>query len=276
MNVLIFADMEGVCGIQTWEHVGGRGGRLYEEGRRLYTNEINAAVRGCKNAGARSIIAIDGHGGGYDPGKPFMSWIPDQLERGAEYVVGYPWARYVEPMQNGETDCVLFVGAHAMAGVPDGILCHTVSSESWYNAAINDTLVGESGIVAAIAGSFDVPCVFVSGDEATCREVKELLGAGVTATPVKQGLGRFSARNFAPADACALIELRVEQALKSKDSWPVPLKFKPPVTFKVDLQTPDRANSFLGRTGVEVTGPRSVQATGDTFWQAWDAFWYRT
>ena len=276
MNVLIFADMEGVCGIQSWEHVGGKGGPLYEEGRRLYTAEINAAVRGCKNGGAKSIIAIDGHGGGYEPGKPFMSWIPDLLERGAEYVVGFPWARYVEPMENGRCDCVVFVGAHAMAGVPDGVLCHTVSSETWYNATINDTPVGESGIVAAIAGTFDVPCVFVSGDVATCREVQELLGQGVATTPVKQGLGRFSARNFAPADACALIEQRLGQTLKNKDTWPQPLKFDPPVTFRVELATTDRANYYVGREGVEIVGPRTVQASGDNFWQAWDAFWYRT
>src|SRR5437899_10996522 len=114
MRVMIFADMEGVCGIQSWEHVGGQNPQ-YEEGRRLYTEEINAAVRGCKKGGATEIIALDGHGGGYNPGKPFMSWIPDRLERGAEYVVGYAWARYIEPMQNGGCDAVVLSGAPAMA-----------------------------------------------------------------------------------------------------------------------------------------------------------------
>jgi D-amino peptidase len=273
---MIFADMEGVCGIQSWEHVGGRGGPLYEEGRRLYTEEINAAIRGCKNAGASGIIALDGHGGGYDPGKPFMSWIPDRLERGAEYIVGYAWARYIEPMEKGECDCVLFVGAHAMAGTSDGVLSHTVSSETWYNAAINGTLVGESGIVAAVAGSFGVPAVFVSGDAATCREAQELLGEQVIAAPVKVGLGRFAAKNMAPADACELIEARVEQSLRNRANWPKPLTFTPPVTFKVELATPDRAAAFMGRTGVEIVGPRTVQAVGRTFWEAWDAFWYRS
>src|SRR6185437_16244513 len=101
--------------------------------------------------------------------------------------------------------------AHAMAGTPDGVLCHTVSSESWYNASINGTLVGESGIVAAIAGSWDVPGIFVSGDEATCREVQTLLGGGVVTAAVKKGLGRFSARHLSARDACALIEERSEQ-----------------------------------------------------------------
>ena len=66
------------------------------------------------------------------------------------------------------------------------------------------------------------------------------------------------------------------ESLRHREDWPQPLKFTPPVTFKVELATPDRVNSFLGRTGVEVTGHRTVQATGQTFWEAWDAFWYRT
>src|SRR5205085_11210120 len=115
-------------------------------------------------------------------------WIADQLEPGAEYVVGCEWTRYIRPIENRECDCVVFVGAHAMAGTPDGVLCHTVSSESWYNATINGTLVGESGIVAAVAGSLGLPGIFVSGDAATCREVQALLGESVVAAPVKEGL----------------------------------------------------------------------------------------
>jgi D-amino peptidase len=274
MRVYIFADMEGVSGVQSWEHVGGNTPR-YEEGRRLYTDEINAAVRGCKRAGATEIVAIDGHGGGYTGGKPFMSWIFDRLESGAEYVQGCEWTRYMTPLESGECDCVLFVGAHAMAGIADGVLCHTVSSEAWYNATINGTLVGESGIVAAIAGGFGVPAVFVSGDAATCREVQALCGEQVVTAPVKVGLGRYAARNMAPPDACRLIEERVMEALTHRDHWPSPLRFDPPVTFKVELATPDRAASFHGRKGVEIIGPRTVQASGETFWEAWDRFWYR-
>jgi D-amino peptidase len=163
-----------------------------------------------------------------------------------------------------------------MAGVSDGVLCHTVSSEAWYNAAINGTLVGESGIVAAVAGGFGVPAVFASGDAATCKEVQQLVGEKVVIAPVKTGLGRYAARNLAPGDACALIENGIEVALRDRANWPEPLTFTAPVTFKVELATPDRANAFMGREGVEIIGPRTVQATGDNFWAAWDKFWYRT
>ena len=52
MKVLIISDMEGVAGICRWEQVSaGRSG--YEEGRRLYTEELNAAVRGAFDGAPR-------------------------------------------------------------------------------------------------------------------------------------------------------------------------------------------------------------------------------
>lgn len=270
MRVMIWCDMEGVCGIQSWAQVGEPIGPRYEEGRRLYTQEVNAAVRGAKRAGASEIIVIDGHGGGY----PFMSFINEDLEPGADYVQGYPWSRYVAPMEDGGCDAALFVGAHAMAGTPDGNLCHTISTEAWYSADINGTFVGESGIIAAVVGSFGVPCVFVAGDTATCREVADLI-PGIEAVAVKEGLGRYAARNPAPSEARQRIEAGVFRALSTREAWPAPLVFEPPVTFTVELITPDATRSYRGRAGVEITGPRTVRASGDTFYAAWDRFWYR-
>jgi D-amino peptidase len=270
VRVLLWCDMEGVAGIQAWEQVNG-GAPLYEEGRRLFTGEVNAAVRGAKAGGATEIVVLDCHGAG--GGWSFKSLIPDQLEPGAEYVLGHPWARYTAPLEAG-CDAVLLVGAHAMAGTPNGVLSHTVSSEAWHNAWINDTLVGESGIAAAVCGCWNAPVVFVADDTATCQEVQDLVGEKVVRAPVKQGLGRFSARNLAHVDACTLIEERVEQALGRRD-WPAPYVPASPVTFTVELAAPDHAQRFYGRSGVELVGPRTVLARGQTFWQAWDQFWYR-
>lgn len=270
MRVMIWCDMEGIAGISVWDQVNG-GAALYEEGRRLYTAEVNAAVRGCKRAGVDEIVVVDGHGAG--GAWNFKSLIPEQLESGAEYVLGHPWARYILPLEQG-CDAVLFIGAHAMAGTPDGILCHTVSNQAWYNARINETLVGESGIIAAICGDFNCPAVFVSGDAATCKEAQELLGEKVVSAVVKTGLGRYSARHLPSNDACALIEGQVYGALIRRE-WPDPLKFTGPVSFSVELATPDRANDFLGKPGVELVNPRLLVSRADTFWQAWDQFWVR-
>lgn len=271
MRVMIFGDMEGVACIEGWEQVNG-GAPLYQEGRILFTEEMNAAVRGAKRAGATEIIAVDCHGAG--GGYSFKSLVPERLERGVGWIFGHPWARYTEPLEQG-VDAVLFVGAHARAGTPYGVLSHTVSSETWQNAFINDVPVGESGILAAVCGVWDAPAVFVAGDTATCDEVVELLGEAVVTAPVKQGLGRYSARNLSPPEARGMIEERARQALHHRN-WPAPYKPESPVTFRVELATTDQTNPFRGRAGVEITGPRTVVSRGNNFWEAWDHFWYRT
>lgn len=270
MRVMIWGDMEGVACIEAWEQVVG-GSPLYEECRVLFTEEMNAAVRGARRAGATEIIAVDCHGAG--GGWSFKSMVPERLDSGAEWVLGYPWARYVQPLEQG-CDAVLFVGAHARAGTPDGVLSHTVSSEQWYEATINGVPVGESGILAAVCGSWNVPAVFVAGDAATCREVRDLLGEKVAIATTKVGLSRFSARSLTPVAARRLIEERVYEALMARD-FPAPYRPEPPVIFRVELASTDQAASFRGRTGVEVVGPRTVEARGGTFWEAWDRFWYR-
>ncbi len=271
---MIWADMEGMAGIEVWEQVNG-GQPQYEEGRRLMTGEVNAAVRGAKAAGATEIIVVDCHGAGGSYN--FKTLIPDQLERGASYVFGYPWLRYVEPMQAGEIDACLLVGSHAMAGTPDGVLCHTVSTEAWYTASINDTLVGESGLEAAVFGAFNVPIVFVAGDRSTCKEVTDLLGPKLVTAETKVGLGRYIARSLCHADACDLIEQRARESLEKRD-WPAPWKPATPMTFTVELASPEHAQSYIGRPGVEIVDSRKVIGRGSpdqTFWDIWDNFWYR-
>jgi D-amino peptidase len=271
MRIVMWCDMEGVSCITKWDQVSA-GSMQYQEGRELYTGDVNAAVRGAKRAEAKEIIVVDGHGAGGD--HSFNSLVKEKLEPGAQYVFGYRWGCYVEPLMSG-CDAVLLPGAHAMAGTPDGVLCHTMSSAQWVDVWINGLKVGESGLIAAIAGSFDVPVVFVSGDTATVREVKNLVGESVVGAAVKTGLSRTSARCLTPADAQVLIEEHVYEALIHRGRWPKPYKVAPPAELRVDLFTPEAANAFQGRTGCEVVGPRTVVSRGDTFWQVWDQFWHR-
>lgn len=271
MRVQMWCDMEGVAGIVRWDQVNA-GRPQYEEGRILYTNEINAAVRGAKAAGATEIVVLDGHGAGGDCS--FNSFVKTALEPGAEYVFGHRWGCYIDLLRQG-CDALLLPGAHAMAGTPDGVLCHTMSSANWVNATINGVKTGESGIIAAIAGSFDTPVVFVSGDAATCKEVAAFVGPTVVQACVKVGLNRFAARCLAPADACALIERKVFESLRDRERWPSPYKTTAPVEFRIELATPDQSADQHGKIGVEVVDGRTVISRADTMWQAWDQIWPR-
>ena len=266
MRVLIVSDMEGITGISVWEQVNG-GAPLYEEGRRLYTADVNAVVRGCKRAGAQQVTVIDWHGaGGF---YSFKSLIPEKLERGARYVLGAPYLRYVEPLEQG-CDAALFVGFHAMAGTPDGVLSHTVSAEQWVSAELNGQPAGEIALVAALCGTWNVPVVFVSGDEAACREARAVLGESLHTAAVKKGLGRFAAVHLAPEDAHTLLEETACAALTS-GTLPEPL-CPSPVTLRVHLHTPEAVQSYVGKVGVEIEDSRTVAALGTTFWELWERF----
>ena len=174
MRVFIVSDMEGVAGITKWEQVSG-GESLYEEGRRLYTEEINAAVRGAVAGGADEVVVMDCHGAG--KGWTFNSLIPDLLDERCEFVVQNEWTEYTGVLEQG-CDAALFIAMHARAGTGDGVLSHTVSSTEWRNLRFNGRLVGETGINAALCGTWNCPVLMVTGDEATCAEARELLGDG--------------------------------------------------------------------------------------------------
>jgi D-amino peptidase len=269
VKVFVVSDMEGVAGIVKWDQVTG-GHAMYEEGRRLYTGEINAAVRGAKAAGATEIVVMDCHGAGQ--GWTFNSLIPEELDPDCEFVVQNEWTEYTEFLERG-IDAALFVGMHAMAGTPDGVLAHTVSGSSWWRLRFNGVEVGESGINAALCGTWGCPVLLVTGDEAACREGRALLGRGLTTVAVKQGIGRFSARQFPAARARELIEEGARRALSDLTAV-APYDPGHPCEITVDFNTSDHAERYRFRAGVEITEPRRIVSRADDWWTAWKQFFF--
>lgn len=268
MRVLIMCDMEGVSGIVVWEQVSG-GAAMYEESRRLYTEEINAAVRGAKAAGATQIVVVDCHGAGM--GWTFNSLIPDQLDPDCEWVAHHEWGRYTEMWENG-CDACLLIGMHARNHTPDGVLSHTISGVKYSNLWFNDDLVGETGVNTALNGHYGVPVLLVTGDEAVCREAQELLGNGLPTVAVKKGLSRFSARQIAPVRARQMIEDGARNALKDLT---VTRPYVPdkPTTIKIEVGSVDKLADFKGRSGIEITGPLTAESKAVDWMAAWNQFW---
>lgn len=269
MRVLIMSDMEGVSGIVVWSQVMG-GQPMYEEGQRLYTEEINAAVRGAKAAGATEIVVVDCHGAGGDWTN--NSLLPELLDPDCEWVAHHTWSRYTEILELG-CDAVLMIGMHARAGTPDGVMCHTISTTTWRNLSFNDDVVGETGINAALCGHYGCPVLLVTGDVAVCREAKALLGDNLTTVAVKQGLSRFSARQIPPSRARQLIQNASENALGDLDVVN-PYIPSAPTTITIELSTVDKAQEFRGRHGIEIVEPLKVVSRGTDWMQAWDQIWH--
>ena len=269
MRVFILSDMEGVAGISNWQQVAG-GESLYEEGRKLYTQEINAAVRGARAGGATEVVVMDCHGAG--KGWSFNSLIPEDLDEGCEFVVQTEWTEYTGALEDG-CDAALFIGMHAMAGTGDGFMTHTVSGTQWQNVWFNDTVVGETGINAALCGTWGCPVLLVTGDQAACREGRELLGDGLTTVQVKTAVGRFSGRHKTPAEARRMIEEGARAALADTKAV-APYDPGKPCEVRVELATPDHSEQFRHHPLVEVVDGRTIVSRADDWWTAWRQFYF--
>ena len=269
MRVHVISDMEGVSGIVKWEQTTG-GEALYEEGRKLYTEEINAAVRGAKAAGATEVVVMDCHGAG--KGWTFNSLLPELLHHDCEWVVQDEWTEYTAFLEEG-CDAALFVGMHARAGSERGGMSHTVSGSKWQNLWFNDDLVGETGINAALCGQWGCPVLMVSGDDAVCAEATELLGEALTTVQVKTATGRFSARNLPPVRARELIEAGAKRALRDLTAV-APYVPSRPCEVKVQYAAPDLVYKFRHRPGVEILDSRTIVSRAGDWWSAWCQFYF--
>jgi len=269
MKVHVISDMEGVSGIVKWQQTTG-GDPMYDEGRRLYTEEINAAVRGAKAAGATEIVVMDCHGAG--GGWTFNSLVPDLLDPDCEFVVQQEWTEYTAFLESG-CDAALFVGMHAMNGTRFGVLNHTVSGQQWQNLWFNGTLVGETGINAALCGTWRCPVLLVTGDRATCDEGRALLGDGLTTVAVKEGIGRYGARQIPPQRARELIEDGAKRALKDLKAVE-PYNPGSPCTIEVEYKVTEAVDKLRRAPSIEIVDERRIRSSATTWWDAWKQFFF--
>ncbi len=185
-KIYILTDLEGASGVYKFAQTR-ESGPLNDQAKEYLMGDIAAVVRGLRDAGATEIIVLDGHGS--------QAFVPHLMVPGAKYITGIPRPS-VMPYLDESFAGIVQLGAHAMMGTPDGVLCHTQSSRSenryWYNGVES----GEIAQVALYAGAFGVPTIMVTGDEAACREARQFFGPEVVTVVVKVGLARESAMLF--------------------------------------------------------------------------------
>jgi D-amino peptidase len=269
MRVHVIGDMEGVSGIVKPEQITG-GDPMFMDARKLYTEEINAAVRGAKAAGATEIVVMDCHGAG--GGWTFNSLVAEDLHPDCEWVVQDEWTGYTAFLQEG-CDAALFVGMHARAGTPRGSFNHTISGSDFQRLWFNGTEVGETGINAALCGTWGCPVALVTGDRAACDEATALLGAGLTTVAVKEGLGELSARMIPPVRARELIEDGARRALSDLTAV-TPYDPGSPCEIKVEFKRTGRVDRLRFQDGVERVDGRTIRVEAPTWWEAWKRFFF--
>jgi D-amino peptidase len=252
MKVFIMTDLEGATGVAGDWNDFNPGGREHEPARRLLTGDVNAAIQGAYECGVDEIVVLDGHGAAF-------SILLENLDARAQLIHGRRSSE-LEGLDDS-FDLMLAVGAHSMAGTPDGLLTHTLSHTELDNIWLNGQPVGEIGLWAALAGHYDVPIGLVVGDAAAVKEARALLGK-IEVVAVKEATSRFAAKCLHPQVSWKLIREAAKKAVKRAEEFK-PYKPKIPMELKVEYHNSERAETISKRTGAVRINGRTVVCSGN-------------
>ncbi len=253
-TVFMITDAEGVAGICRQDQTDPKNGEM----RQLLTGEINSAVAGFFDGGATDVFVWDGH-----DGSATLSALT--IDSRAHLVMG---ALPATMLMERRYSAVAFVGQHARANTQTGVMAHSYSSLGIQNLLMNGEPVGEIETRTALAGWFDTPVIFLSGDHAAAEQLKKIDPDAETAV-VKEGIDNYSCISLSAAAAQGLIHQRATAAM-AKIGRIQPYRVNGPVTIEIEYTsrhalTPDASL----KPGAEIVNARTIQFHGKDFLEAW-------
>jgi len=237
LKVLISVDMEGVAGVVSADQLSPSSFE-YERFRRFMTAEALAAVEGAKQSGATEIVVTDAHGNE-------QNLLVEQFPPDVRIVRGSPRHLGMMGGLDASFDAAMFVGYHASTTNTAGVRAHTFSSARFTRVTLNGTPVTEGAWNAAIAGQFNVPVIFASGDNAAITEIRAAIG-DVEAVETKHTLGFHAAETLTPDAAQKLIREKAAAATK-RLAERKPYRVTSPIAVTISFKsiTPVEAASYL-------------------------------
>ena len=244
LKVLISVDMEGITAIVSADECNPKAGDDYQYFRKIMTLEANAAIEGALAAGATEIVVRDAHGSG-------RNILPDLLHKSA--LLLRDWSFGPKEMMEGIDEtfgAAVFIGYHASAGRPNANLEHTWSGRIT-DVKLNGVSLPEAGLNALVAGYFNVPVVFISGDQAVCDQAKGLFGE-IESVAVKKGIGAATL-SLHPEIAGQMIKAGVEKAIRNRGKYK-PYKLMPPYRLVLTLKDEKMVDNGQYYPGARRTG----------------------
>ena len=252
LKLYISADMEGVAGVVTADQLLPSGFE-YERSRRFMTDEVLAAVRAAKSAGATEIVVSDSHGNG-------ESLLIELFPKEVSLIRSWPRHGGMMAGLDSSFGAALFVGYHASTSNPHGVRAHTFSSAHFTRVALNGNNITEGEFNAAYAGSLGVPVVFVSGDDAAVEELKARLG-NIETVETKKNLGFHSAQSLTPEVSCERIGTGVQSALTNLQRFK-PYVLQTPVTLEIGFKSYTAAEMLSYLRSVQRVDSHTIRFVG--------------
>jgi D-aminopeptidase len=125
---------------------------------------------------------------------------------------------------------VAFIGQHARANSRGGVMAHSYSSLGIQNMFMNGKPVGEIETRTALAGWFNTPVIFLSGDQVAADQLRAIVPEAETAV-VKEGLANYACISLS-ADAARRLIRQGAAAAMGKLGRIAPYKLQGPVTIQ--------------------------------------------
>jgi D-amino peptidase len=267
MRIYLSVDMEGLAGVAHPQQVSFGVGvdRVdYDRSRALMAGEANAAIATAYEAGAREVVVNDSHW-------HMRNLRAEDLDPRARLIIGdkpLSMTEGADHVPDGDFDAAVFIGYHAGAGNPDGVIGHTYSSATVMEVRVNGRPHNEAGLNAIRLGHLGIPVALVSGDDALAAEV-ELLLPWAERVVVKRGAGYSTADSLSPEAAHAAIREGLSAALGRLGEMQR-YEPTPPLRGEVDFRFSAHAAFAAVLPEVERIGPRTVAfgaEDGDTFYR---------
>lgn len=206
MKLYVSVDMEGITGLPDYTYVDSNE-HNYDRARKIMTDETNYVIEAAFQTGCREILINDSH-------SKMNNILIDQLHPDAQLITGDVKPFSMMQGLDNTYDGAMFVGYHARAG-QFGVMSHAMI-HAVRNFYINDHPIGEMGLNAYLAGYYQVPIIFVAGDDQAVREAQELIPNVTTAT-VKETISRSAVKSLTPKKAGELLTMKVKHAITNRN-----------------------------------------------------------
>ncbi len=263
MNLYISCDMEGTAGISSWNQCDPSNAHEYPVFRRYMTQEVRAAIEGAREAGVRRVVVNDSH---WSMRNLLFDELPGDEELRVVSGAPKPWSM-VQGVNDG-IDAAFFTGYHAKAG-DAATLSHT-NSDLVYNVEINGTRCSEALLNAALAGSFGVPVVLITGDSTIVAESVAAMPWAV-GVPVKDAIGYSAVESLTPPAAQAAIRAGAREAIGRLERAK-PFVFTSPFELTIETAQVEHADFIELLPGFMRIGGRAVQFRGAEYPAVFEAF----
>jgi D-amino peptidase len=251
LKVYVSVDMEGISGTVTSDQLGPEGFE-YARFREFMTREALAAVQAAREAGATEVVVCDSHGNGENL---LVELFPPEVR----IVRSWPRPQGMMAGLDDTFDAAILIGYHASTDNPRGVRAHTFRSALFTHVALDGKAISEGSFAAALAGTYGVPVVAVSGDDVMIAELRAQTGGAFEAAEVKKSLGFHSASTLTPAAAQALVGAKVKAALGRRSEMKAYRMGTGPMALEISFKHYLTAEVVSYLPGVERTDAHTIR-----------------